>query len=168
MQGLHGAKPLVEVRLSREPIDLGREAERLARATSGAGAGSLVVFMGFVKGVVDGSRVQALEYEAVEELALQKLRELAEDAASRPGVYAVEIIHRVGRLEPGEPTIYILVVAEPRWKAFCLASELLDRVKKDVPVYKLESREDGDYWILGEHTRIPRGAGGPGRDGGSR
>ncbi len=153
---------LVEVRLAEKPIDLSAEAERLARLTSGRGAGSLVVFMGFVKGVVDGRRVHSLSYEAVEDLALQRMREIAEDAASRPGVYAVEIIHRVGRLEPGEPTIYILVVAEPRWKAFCLASELLDRVKKDVPVYKLEAREDGEYWILGEHTRVPRGGGGEG------
>jgi len=121
--------------------------------------------MGFVKGVVDGRRVHSLSYEAVEDLALQRMREIAEDAASRPGVYAVEIIHRVGRLEPGEPTIYILVVAEPRWKAFCLASELLDRVKKDVPVYKLEAREDGEYWILGEHTRVPRQPGGGGGEG---
>jgi molybdopterin synthase catalytic subunit len=149
---------LVRVSLSPEPVSLDKAAKRLAEATNGAGAGSLVVFMGFVKGLVDGRRVGFLEYEAVEDLALQKLREIADWAAGIEGVYAVEIVHRVGRLRPGEPTIYIFVVAEPRQLAFRLASEILDRVKKEVPVYKLEGREDGEYWILGDHTRIPRGS----------
>lgn len=153
---------VVRVALSRGPVSLDEEARRLAAETNGLGAGSLVVFMGFVKGVVDGRRVFSLEYEAVEDLALRKLREIAEEAASRPGVYAVEVIHRVGRLGPGEPTIYVLVVAEPRGLAFRVAEEVLDRVKREVPVYKLEAREDGEYWILGEHTRVARRGGGGG------
>ncbi len=150
------AGPLVRVALSREPVSLDAEAARLAAAASPRGAGSLVVFMGFVKGLVDNKRVDFLEYEAVEDLALAKMREIADWALRQGDVYAVEIVHRVGRLKPGEPTIYVLVVAEPRHLAFRLASEILDRVKREVPVYKLEGREDGEYWILGEHERIPR------------
>ena len=151
------AEPFVRVLLSPGPVSLDEEARRLAELASPLGAGSFVAFMGFVKGLVDGRRVEFLEYEAVEDLALAKMREIAEWAVGQGRVYAVEIIHRIGRLRPGEPTIYVIVVAEPRHLAFKLASEILDRVKREVPVYKLEGREDGEYWILGEHNRIPRG-----------
>jgi len=159
-------KPVIRVELSPEPVSIDREAAKLAAEASRGGAGSLVVFMGFVKGVVDGRRVVFLEYEAVEDLAVAKMREIAEWAARQGMVYAVEIIHRVGRLAPGEPTIYVMVVAEPRHLAFRLASDVLDRVKREVPVYKLEGREDGEYWILGEHERLPRRAGGEEAQGG--
>ncbi len=149
---------IVRVGLVEDRVSLDDLAEEFASAAAGRGAGSLVIFMGFVKGVVDGKKVYRLSYEAVEELALRKLREIAEEAASRPGVEAIAVYHRLGSLEPGEPTIYVAVVAEPRQLAFSLAAEVLDRVKKEVPVYKLEVREDGEYWILG-HERIRREAG---------
>ena len=147
---------IVRALLSEEPVSIDRIAGELAEATNGLGAGSLVVFMGFVKGVVDGRRVYTLSYEAAEH-AREKLLEIAREEAETPGVYAVTVVHRVGSLKPGEPTIYIFVVAEPRSLAFRVAERLLDRVKHEAPIYKLEAREDGEYWILGDHTRIRRG-----------
>ncbi len=153
-------KPIIRVGLSREPVSLDDVAARLARETNGFGAGSLVVFMGFVKGVVGGYKVYTLSYEAYEDVALKKMEEIArEEAAKWEKTYAIWLIHRIGSLKPGDPTIYVFVVAEPRHKAFELASRILDRVKHEVPIYKLEAREDGEYWILGDHTRVRRGEG---------
>lgn len=151
-------KAIVYVGLSEKPISLDEVATRLAQETSGMGAGSLVVFMGFVKGLVEGQEVYALSYEAYAEAALKKMEEIAwEEAGSWDKTYAIWIVHRTGLLKPGEPTIYIFVVAEPRHKAFEIASRILDRVKHEVPIYKLEARADGDYWILGDGVRVKRG-----------
>jgi len=146
----------IRVELERDELDLNRAASILSSLTSGRGAGSLVVFTGFVKGVVDGRRVFRLSYEAYEDLAVKVLEKIAREEASERGVYAVWIRHRLGDLKPGEPTLYVLVVAEPRSLAFRKASRILDRIKREVPIYKLESRDDGEYWILGESTRLKR------------
>ncbi|ALL01436.1 molybdopterin converting factor, large subunit [Pyrodictium delaneyi] len=141
-----------------EKVDLDQLSRLMARRATVLGGGALVAFMGFVKGRVGGAQVTRLEYEALEPLATQKLRELAEKYARIPGVIDVAAIHYHGGLEPGDPTIYILVTAVTRNIAFHAAALLLEEIKHSVPIYKLERRSDGDYWILGDGTRIPRRA----------
>ncbi len=120
------------------------------------GAGALAVFIGFVKGVVDGKRVLELVYEAYEPYASQKLYQIASEASTRPGIYAVHIRHRKGSARPGEPTLIIAVVGESRHIATDTLSWILERVKHEVPVFKLERREDGEFWVVGDGKRIPR------------
>ncbi len=146
----------VVVRLTEDKVDLGRLAGELASTTSMKGAGALVVFMGFVKGVVGGARVKELVYEAHIQYALDKLREIGINAEEKYKLHEVVIIHRVGRIQPGEPTVYILVAAESRREAFKAAEEILERVKHEAPIYKLERREDGEYWVMGDGRRIRR------------
>ncbi len=124
---------------------------------SAQGYGSLVVYVGYVKGVVDGHKVYELQYEAYMPYAERVLRMIAEEYARMEGVCDVAIIHRVGALKPGEEALYIVVSAEPRSKAFRVAEEILERVKREPPIFKLERRSDGDYWVLGDGRRIPRG-----------
>ncbi len=138
------------------PISLDKLAEELARHAAREGAGALVVFMGFVKGVVDGERVERLIYEAYEPYATKILNEIAEKYSRIDGVLDVVVYHRIGELKPGEPTIYVAVTAMNRHVAFRVAAEVLEEVKHKAPIYKLEKRSDGDYWVVGDGTRIPK------------
>ncbi len=120
----------------------------------GSEDGAIVMFLGFVKGVVNGSKVIKLRYEAYEPLASRKLVEIVEDECR--GVSDVRVYHRVGELSPGEPTIYVFVKAKSRSEAFDTARKVLERVKHEVPIFKLEIREDGEYWVVGDGKRIKR------------
>ena len=119
-------------------------------------AGAVVIFIGFVKGIVEGKKVYSLSYEAYEPYATKKLQEIADDALRREGVIDVRIYHKVMKLKPKETTVYIVVAATNRQIAFDVARDILERVKKEAPIWKLEVRDDGEYWIIGDGKRIPR------------
>ncbi len=118
------------------------------------GGGALVSFTGFVKGYVAGNRVDKLVYEAYRELADKKLYEIAEKYSGVPGVIDIAILHRVGELGPGDYTVHILVSSRTRHEAFHTAALVLEEVKHRAPIYKLEERSDGAYWVLGDGIRI--------------
>jgi len=120
------------------------------------GGGALVIFIGYVKGVVEGKKVFSLEYEAYEPLASEKLKEIALSEASTDGVLDIAIYHLVGELKPGDPAVYIAVYAVSRGEAFATARRVLERIKKEVPIFKLEKREDGEFWVIGDRRRIRR------------
>jgi len=130
---------------------------KLRRAYASLGAGAVVVFIGFVKGVVDENRVYSLDYEAYEPYASDRLKEIAASIVRDFGVYDVRIYHRVGCLKPGETTIYIMVVGRSRKEAFDAARAALEKVKEEVPIWKLEKRKNGDFWIVGKGRRVKRG-----------
>ena len=141
-------------------IDVSRLAElklSLMRELGKKGAGSIVCFLGFVKGRVEGVEVKSLVYEAYEPYATRKLDEIAKSYARDPSIYAVVILHAIRDLSPGEPTVAILVAAESSSKAFSVAREVLERVKREAPIFKLEIREDGEYYVVGSGRRIKRG-----------
>ncbi len=139
-----------------EELDLNKLVRDMIRESSGAGAGALVMFVGFVKDLVEGVRVKELDYEAYEPMATKKLSELVEEFERDEGVVKAAAFHRVGDLKPGDITIYVAVTAVTRKEAFKAAAELLERIKHEVPIFKLERREDGDYWVVGDGARIKK------------
>ena len=147
----------VIVRLFRdnEVPNIGRLVAELAKECSVSGAGALALFIGFVKGVVDGKRVMYLEYEAYEPIAVEVLRRIGLNILEKyEGVKSVHIYHRVGRARPGEPTLAVLVVGVSRKEAMEALREVVEKVKHEPPIYKLEVREDGRFWVLGDGVRI--------------
>ncbi len=146
----------VEAGIVRGRISVDELVNRMAKETASKGGGAVVVFVGYVKGVVDGHRVNLLEYEAYEPYASRKLREIAEKYVGKPGVLDVAVYHRVGGIEPGDHTMYVAVAATDRRTAFQTAMEIVEEVKHGVPIFKLERRSDGDYWVLGDGVRVPR------------
>ncbi len=147
---------VVEALITKNKLDVNEYLERLSKDSSREGCGALVMFMGFVKGLVNDESVSKLIYEAYENFALSKMREIGNDALKNFRVRDVVVIHRVGDLRPGDPTIYILVTARERSEAFRAAEYVLERVKHEVPISKLEIREDGEFWVLGDGRRIRR------------
>ena len=120
-------------------------------------SGAVVVFIGFVKGLIeDDIEVYELLYDAYKPFANAKLKEIAEEYSKRPNVVDVRIYHKVSRLKPKETTVYIFVSAIDRKTAFNVAKEVLERVKHEAPIWKLEIRSDGEFWVLGDGKRVPR------------
>jgi molybdopterin synthase catalytic subunit len=131
------------VRLTREPIDL---AALLAAA---AGDGAVCLFVGVVRNENAGRRVSHLEYEAYEDMARPLMEQIAAEAARRWPVSDVRLVHRLGRLEIGEPSVAVAVASPHRPEAFAACRYVIDALKAQVPIWKKEFYEDGAVWLEG-------------------
>jgi len=142
----------VKTSLFRDDVSLDRVFEEVASS----GVGAIAFFVGIVKSAVDGHRVTELVYEAYEPYATKILDKIAREEMARHRLNAVQIHHRVGPALPGQKTIVIAVSAIGRKEALEAVRDILERVKREAPIYKLEKREDGEYWVVGDGRRIPR------------
>jgi len=150
----------------RDSIDTKGVLHRIKRGEDGAG----VVFEGVVRNQTRGRRTLYLDYEAYEEMALQQMETLAEQALQQFKVRDVALIHRLGRLQIGETSVLIVVASAHRAAAFDACRWLIDTLKRTVPIWKKEYFEDGAVWADGEPfpAEIPRGLGSPGGEGASK
>jgi molybdopterin synthase catalytic subunit len=115
------------------------------------GCGAVVAFTGTVRDHADGRQgVTRLEYEAYEEQVVPKLRDLAATIRVRwPGVGRIALLHRVGSVALGEPSVVVVVSAPHRAEAFDAARFAIDVLKETVPIWKREFWDGGDDWGLG-------------------
>lgn len=114
-------------------------------------------FDGIVRDHSDGKKVKFLEYEAYEEMAEEKLREIGTAIKARWPVSRIAILHRVGRLEIGESSVIIAISAEHREHAFASCRFAIEQIKKVAPIWKREHwSEGGDHWV-----NIPEGPSSP-------
>ncbi|MEM4443729.1 MAG: molybdenum cofactor biosynthesis protein MoaE [Thermofilum sp.] len=119
--------------------------------------GAVAVFIGRVKSVIDDKQVENLEYEVLEPHSTEALASIGEEEARKHALRSVCIYHKKGSALPGEPVLFIAVASRGRREALAALEEILERVKHEAFVWKLERREDGEYWILGDSRRVPRG-----------
>jgi len=138
----------------KEELSIDEVVEDLSRYAE-EGMGAIVIFIGFVKGDVDGKRVDSLDYEVYEPYTTRHLQRIAEEEMEER-VYDIRVFHRYGSLKPGDKTLYIFVAGRGRKVAFEKARRVLERVKHEPPIFKLETREDGQYWVFGDGRRIRR------------
>ena len=130
-----------------EVTKLPLNAEAVSARVKSASDGAVVTFQGTTRDSTDDRRVTHLEYEAYEPMAEQKLAEIAEALESEPGVHAVAIAHRLGRLEIGEASLVVAVSAPHRKEAFSACQRAVDRIKRTVPIWKKEYFEGGEVWV---------------------
>lgn len=139
-------EPAVVVSLTREPIDAGKIVAAAKRGEDGA----VVVFDGIVRNHSRGRRTLHLDYEAYEEMAVRQMNELGRKARERFSVRQVTMLHRLGRLEIGETSVFIVVASAHRSAAFEACRWLIDSIKQTVPIWKKETFADGAVWAPGE------------------
>ena len=96
-----------------------------------------------------GKRTDHLIYEAYEDMAEKKMREIGDEVRSRWGIEDFSILHRIGRLEVGEISVLIAVSSPHRSEAFAACQYAIDRLKQIVPIWKKEVGEDGESWVEG-------------------
>lgn len=135
------------------------EPEKLLKsvlALAGEDIGAVAIFVGRVKGVIGERRVFSLFYETYEPHSSQSLGRIIEEERKKIGFSDAYIYHKVGEASPGEPVLFIAVASPSRREAIEGLASLLERVKHEAYVWKLERREDGEYWILGDGKRVKR------------
>jgi len=122
----------------------------IAAAIKQPADGAVVVFEGVVRNQTRGRRTRYLDYSAYEPMALHQMEQLAVQAMAKFAVRDVWIVHRLGKLEIGETSVFILVAAAHRAAAFEACRWVIDTLKKTVPIWKKEFFEDGAMWADGE------------------
>ena len=94
-----------------------------------------------------GAAVEYLEYEAYRPMADRKLEEIGAEILNQWDVREVSIVHRVGRVGPGEPSVVIVVASPRRGPAFEASRYAIERIKEIVPIWKREIWSDGYVWV---------------------
>ncbi|MFH1821364.1 MAG: molybdenum cofactor biosynthesis protein MoaE [Methanobacteriota archaeon] len=116
------------------------------RAKLGKDVGAIGCFVGVIRGKsYEGEVVKYLHYEKAD-VAVEKLGEIAVDVEGRPDMRMVMIHHVVDQIAPGDDAIYVLVAGVRRAEVFKALSEIMDRVKTDVPIWKEEVTEGKRRW----------------------
>src|SRR4051794_26018433 len=134
-----GAGPVRLVAVTDEPLDLAA----VAAAVRDSRAGAVVCFEGVTRDV------EALDYEAYAEMAREKLEAIGSEESARHGLCAVALVHRVGRVPLSEPSVIVAASAAHRGDAFAGARALIDRVKAEAPIWKVELTAEGERRVEG-------------------
>ena len=129
------------IRLAALPFD---PAAELA-AFAAPGSGAIASFTGLVRG--EGGEVSALELDHHPLLTPRSLEEIEAATRARFALIDLIIIHRHGRVLPGEPIVFVAAAAIHRRPAFDAVDYAMDRLKLDAMFWKKEHRADGDRWI---------------------
>ena len=111
--------------------------------------GAAVIFDGFVRNNFRGRETLYLEYEAYESMALAKITEIGAQIREKFAVSRIAIVHRLGRLNVGETSVFIAVSAPHRAAAFDACRYAIDTLKRTVPIWKKEYFADGSVWAEG-------------------
>jgi len=125
--------------------------DAIAWATTPA-SGAVVSFVGVVRDHAEGrSGVHGMTYEAYEEHAEGRMREVAAEARRRwPAIERLVLLHRVGELALSEASVLVVVSAPHRGEAFDAARFGIDAVKETVPIWKQEHWDGGSSWARGD------------------
>lgn len=143
--------------LVRKPI---RTVELVALVKA-PGDGAVAIFDGIVRNHSGGRPTLYLEYEAYEAMALAKMREIGAEIHRRFAIHRVAMVHRLGRLDIGETSVWIAISAPHRGSAFDACRFAIDTLKATVPIWKKEFFRDGAVWAEGRVPPAPTPPGAP-------
>jgi molybdopterin synthase catalytic subunit len=133
------------IRVQREDFDVGAELEALSCGKTTIGG--ITSFVGLVRDVAGGARVGAMTLEHYPGMTESQLAKIEAEAQRRWPLDAVLIIHRYGRLEPGERIVLVATAASHRQAAFDSCHFLIDWLKTKAPFWKLEETPEGARWV---------------------
>jgi len=142
----------MKVKISQKLDSLNYLIGHLKRSSEEIGA--IATFVGVVRGTSGTEKVLRLEYEAHKTLAPKVVREIIEDIKKKHGIIDAVVEHRIGTVQVGEDVMYVLTASKHREQGFQALTELVDRVKHEVPIWKKEVTEQGAHWVKGfeEHS----------------
>jgi molybdopterin synthase catalytic subunit len=120
----------IRVEITRAPL--------VARGvTSADGAsGAVVEFAGLVRGEEKGVAIAGLDYEVYEGMARSEMERLVAELSALYPCHSMEVSHRIGHVPVGEASILVRIEAKHRAEAFGMLAEFMDRLKRDVPIWK--------------------------------
>ena len=112
-------------------------------------AGAIVTFDGVVRNHARGKKVTHLYYEAYPKMAEKEMTKIREETIKRWSLEGMAMVHRIGRLEIGDSSVFIAISSSHRAEAFEACRFAIDSLKTSVPIWKKEHYEDGEIWIEG-------------------
>ncbi len=135
------------IRVQSEPFDPGVEVNALHAANVGIGA--VVGFVGYVRDFNAGQEVAGMFLEHYPGMTEKALAKIAVEAEQRWPLLRLEILHRVGALEPGEPIVFVGTASAHRQAAFDACNFVMDYLKTRAPFWKKEQGSTGASWVEG-------------------
>ena len=136
----------MSVRVQGEDFDIGVEVARLAASRTGIGA--IVTFTGIVRAESGGKTLAAMTLEHYPGMTEAELARVESEANARWPLQGSLIIHRVGRLKPGDNIVLVVTASAHRQAAFAAADFLMDYLKTRAPFWKKELSADGkELWV---------------------
>ena len=138
------------IRVQVEAFQPGVELEALHAANAGIGA--VVGFVGYVRDYNDGQEVAGMTLEHYPGMTEKALAGIVEQASTRWPLLGVEIVHRVGHLQPGEPIVFVGTASSHRQAAFDACNFIMDYLKTRAPFWKREDTPEGSRWVDGRDS----------------
>jgi len=135
------------IRVQLAAFQPGVELEALHAANAGIGA--VVGFVGYVRDYNDGNAVAGMTLEHYPGMTEKALAGIVEQARARWPLLGVEIVHRVGQLQPGEPIVFVGTASGHRQAAFDACNFIMDYLKTRAPFWKREDTPEGPRWVDG-------------------
>ena len=135
----------VTIRIQTEDFDVAREIAALTAGRTDIGA--VVTFSGICRGSENGEPIAALTLEHYPDMAEAEIRRHADEATARWPLQGLTVVHRVGRIAPGENIVLVLTASSHRQAAFEAAEFLMDYLKTNAPFWKREEGVKGSSWI---------------------
>jgi molybdopterin synthase catalytic subunit len=133
------------IRIQEADFDIAQEIAALTKGRTDIGA--VVSFSGICRGSEDGEPIAALTLEHYPGMAEEEIKRHADGAMSRWTLTGLTVIHRVGRIAPGENIVLVLAASQHRQAAFQAAEFLMDYLKTNAPFWKREESARGSSWI---------------------
>ena len=131
------------IAITDTPIDT----QEVIASVQDEGAGAVNVFIGTVRNQSQARPVVQLDFEAYDSMAVKKMQQIADEAASRWPIRKVAIVHRKGSLQIGDSAVVIAVSTPHRKASFEACEFIIDTLKEVVPIWKKEFFEDGAVWV---------------------
>lgn len=119
--------------ISPDPLD---ESALIAARRMTGGMGAAVYFSGVVRGSEASQPISAIEYECFRPMAEHQFHQLFDELERRWPVESVRLVHRIGVVKVGEPSLWVEVVAPHRGESFAACQWLIDELKRVVPIWK--------------------------------
>ena len=138
------------IRVQREDFDVGAEMAALTRGS--AAAGGVAAFVGLVRDGEGDGRITAMTLEHYPGMTERALAAIEAEARRRWPLAASLIIHRYGRLEPGQRIVLVVTAAAHRAAAFAACEFLVDWLKTKAPFWKLEETASGARWVAAQDS----------------
>ena len=133
------------IRIQEVDFDIAQE---IAALTSGrSDVGAVVTFSGICRGSENGEPIAALTLEHYPGMAEAEIKRHTDEAMSRWPLTGLTVVHRVGRIRPGENIVLVLAGSQHRQAAFAAAEFLMDYLKANAPFWKREESAKGTSWI---------------------
>ena len=135
----------MKILVQADTFDLGAEVAAMSRGRTDIGA--IASFVGLARDLNEGSGVAAMTLEHYPGMTEKALAALVDDACSRWTLLDVTVIHRVGRLLPGDPIVLVAVAGSHRGEAFDACEFIMDYLKTQAPFWKKEETAEGERWV---------------------